>query len=229
MANDEVNTHELNPSAQVPLVEQAPVVPEIDDSDNDDDSQGIPEPPVAQGIQVHRAYPSSMTLQGFGIQAFLWIQLLWNVLSYVSEKTVVVSKSIVRGIQAKTYVFFEGSSYPYRIQDYSLAGPGVAPIEWFYDADKKVFLDSRVYNSSVNFPTRHFEWLSGEIKHNNLVLYDISDYLEEIRWAGAHKPSPSRVLAAWSLHSGIVLNAREGLTLHTINEDGSESRLEFTA
>jgi hypothetical protein len=214
--------------------DQSPVV---DDIDEEEDEEEDIEEPVAQAVeaveavqaQPHYLFFVMMNLQYWGIQGLLWIQVLWNALSYASEKTIVLSKSVLRAVQPKLYVFFEGSSYPYRLQDYTLAGPGIAPVEWFYNADTKVFVDSRIYNSSLEYPTQHFEWLSGEIKYNNLVLHDISDFLQEIRWAGTQKPSCSRVLAAWSLSSGIVLNPKEGLSLHTINQDGSESALQVNA
>jgi hypothetical protein len=59
--------------------------------------------------------------------------------------------------------------------------------------------------------------------YNNLVLYDISEYLQEVKWAGTARPSTRHVLAAWSLHSGIVLHSIDGILLQTINEDGTET------
>lgn len=211
--DDQVNTEPLRNASPLPE----------SDTESEDQQDEIEEAPVAL------AYPNQITWQRVTIEAFLWIQFIWRWLSYLSSKTAVVTTGVVRSLQSKTYVFFQGSNYPYRLQEYSLAGPGVAPVEWFFDADKKVFLDSRVYNTPANQETHHFEWLSGEIRYNDLMLYDISDFLEEIKWGGAQKPSPSRVLAAWSLHSGIVLNGKDGLVLHTINEDGSESNLPISA
>lgn len=181
--------------------------------------------------------------QQFGIQALIWIQYIWNVLSYIATTTQTISVGVMRSLQSQTYVFFQGSNYPYRLQDFSTTGPGVAPVEWYYDADKKVFLSSNLYNTTTEYTAQHLEWLSGQIKYNNLVLYDITEFLQEVKWAcnlgpgdaracnlgpgaGNSKPSAARVLSAWSIHSGIVLNFVEGITLATINEDGTESILE---
>ena len=65
------------------------------------------------------------------------------------------------------------------------------------------------------------------MKYNDLVLYDISEFLQEVKWSGLERPSAARVLAAWSLDSGIVLNSVNGITLSTINEDGTESNLDL--
>jgi hypothetical protein len=127
------------------------------------------------------------------------------------------------------YVFFQNSNYPYRSQEITLAGPGIAPIDWYYNADKMLFVSYPVYNTSSLYETHHLEWLSGQVRYNDLVLYDITEFLQQVRWAGSARPSPARVLAAWSLHSGIVLNATEGLTLQVISEDGSESSLRLHA
>lgn len=163
--------------------------------------------------------------QRFGLHALLWLQVLWTLVSRVATTTRTVSLSVVRSLQTQLYVFFQGSSYPYRAQTTTLAGPGIAPIEWYYNADTKTFLSSTVYNSTNEYETHHLEWLAGEIKYNDLVLYDVSDFLQQMRWAGAERPSAALVMAAWSIHSGIVLNFRDGLILKTINEDGTEGSL----
>ena len=218
--DNQINTEPLRNASPLP------------DSDNESEKETEKEEEEVRPAPVNKfplALPSLLAVQGFGLQALLWIQFVWTLLSYVGSKATVVSKAVARSLQTKMYVFFQGSNYPYRLQDFTLAGPGVAPVEWFYNADAKVFLDSRLYNTTQEVETHHFDWLSGEIRYNDLSLYDITDFLEDINWGGAQKPSPSRVLAAWSLHSGIVLNGKEGLVLHTINQDGSESSLPITA
>lgn len=161
----------------------------------------------------------------FLFQTALFIQSLWNLVSHVFETTKTVSVSVVRGLQAKNYVFFQGSTYPYRQQEYSLTGPGVPPIEWYYNADTKLFLSSSLVATTDEYQRHHMPWLSGQIRYNDLVLYDITEFLEELYWAGTTRPSPAHVLAAWSLDSGIVIQNTNKITIQTINEDGTESTL----
>ena len=175
---------------------------------------------------LHRyEYITMVYAQRFGLQTLLFLQLLWTFFSRAATATQKVSMSVLRSIQTQMYVFFQGSYYPYRAQTTMLAGPGIAPIEWYYNADTKLFLSSTVYNSTNDYQTHHLEWLAAEVKYNDLVLYDISDYIEQVRWAGALRPTAALVMTAWSIHSGIVLNFRDGLVLKTINEDGTESSL----
>lgn len=179
--------------------------------------------------QTQLVVPSNIAflfyVQRFGLHALLWLQFIWNLLSYAASTTQTVSRSVLRGLQSQLYVFFKDSNYPYRFQDTTLIGPGIAPVDWYYDGDKKLFLPSNLYNTTTEYTTHHLEWLTGQIKYNDLVLYDISDYLQEVKWAGSSKPSAARVLAAWSIHSGIVLNALDSVVLQVINEDGTESSL----
>lgn len=177
-----------------------------------------------QQIQQHRDLLLQYA-QRFGLQTLLFLQVVWTLLSQLLSTTQTVSTSILRGIQSKTYVFFQGSTHPYRLQEYTLTGPGVPPVEWYYDADKKVFVSSLLYNTSTEYESHHLQWLSGQILYNNLVLYDISEYLQEVKWAGETRPSTRHVLAAWSLHSGIVLHSIDGILLQTINEDGTETSI----
>ncbi len=210
MAHDEVkNTDPLRFANPLP------------DSDSEEETHEVPhlEPAVP-----HHIVAWQMT-QRYSLEAFIWLQFFWSVLSYVTSKTIVVGKSVVRSLQAPLYVFFKGSDYPYRFQDVNVNGPGVAPVEWYYDADKCIFISASLYNTSTEYDTHHIEWLSAEIKYNSMVLYDITDHVEQVRWAGSSAPTSSQVLAAWSLKTGIVLNIKDSLTLHTLNADGTESQI----
>lgn len=163
--------------------------------------------------------------QRFSLQTLLFLSMVWSLLSHAASVTQTVGVGVARSLQTQLYVFFQGSTYPYRVQDYTIAGPGIAPVEWYYNADSKVFISANLYNTSNEIQSHHFEWLSGEIQFNGLSLYDVTEFLQQVRWAGASRPSSALVLAAWSLHSGIVLNLRDGLVLKVIQGDGSESTL----
>jgi hypothetical protein len=161
----------------------------------------------------------------FGFQSLLWLQFLWALLTQVGSVAQSVSTGVLRGLQGHVYVFFQGSTYPYRLYDYTLTGPGVPAAEWYYDADKKIFYSASVYNTTTEYELHHLEWLSGQIRYNNLMLYDVSEYLQQVKWAGPQRPSAAHVLSAWAIHSGIVLTLLDGITLSTINEDASESNV----
>ena len=230
MADNQMN--EVDQANTEPLI-QAPPAPTFPEPDEDTHSESSVEE-EEHSVPHMTPPPHSSTqadvfrvLQHCGIQAFFFMHTVWTWLSYAADKAQVVTKGVVRSLQSKTYVFFKDSNFPYRLQDYATSGPGVAPVEWYYDADKKLFVSSNLYMTNTEAIAHHFQWLSGEIKYNGLVLYDVSDFLEDAKWAGVSQPSPARILAAWSLHSGIVLQFREGLTLHTINEDGTESVLQL--
>jgi hypothetical protein len=231
MADNEINeqTNQVN-------TEPLRIANPLPESNGDSDEEQSPvaespviEQPVAHEI-THFHVPAHHEVawfyaQRFGLQALLFLQLLWTYLNKAASTTQAVSTNLVRSIQTQLYVFFQGSSYPYRAQSITLAGPGIAPVEWYYNADTKVFMSSTVYTSTNEYQTHHLQWLAGEIKYNDLMLYDVTEFLQQVKWAGAERPSPSLVMAAWSLYSGIVLNLREGLVLKTINEDGTESSL----
>jgi hypothetical protein len=213
--DDQVNTETLRNASPLP------------DSDSDSET---PQPSVAIVSRPRvRNYNAEVlvVVQRVGIHALLFLQLAWTLLSRAASTTQTLSLGVVRSFQTQLYVFFQNIPYPYRAQTTTLAGPGVPPIEWYYNADTKVFLSSTIYNTTHEYHTHHLEWLSGEIRYNDLVLYDVSEYLQQVRWAGTARPNPSVLLAAWSIHSGIVLNLRDGLILKTINEDGSESSLQL--
>lgn len=226
MVNDEVEQINTLPAGGEPLVNteplrNAPVLPESDSEEEQEQTHTVAHltPAVPQHIVAWQ-----MT-QRYTLEALLWIQFFWSILRVVTAKSIIVGKSVVRALQPQNYVFFKGSDIPYRAQDYTVSGPGVAPIEWYYDAEKYTFISSTLYNTSTDYETHHLSWLSAEIKYNNMVLYDITDHVEQIRWAGTDAPTATHVLSTWSLQSGVVLNKDNTLTLHTLNEDGTESQL----
>lgn len=216
MVNDEVNdVSGQNPPSDSESEGQSPIAPPA--------PIRVPQdpPPVRQQEQTSDVIWRYARQVGF--QSLLWLQFLWSVATQVGSVVQSVSTGVLRGLQSQVYVFFQGSTYPYRLYDYTLTGPGVPAPEWFYDADKKIFYSSTVYNTTTEYALHHFEWLSGQIRYNNLILYDVSDYLQQIKWAGSQRPSAAHVLAAWAIHSGVVLTLLDGITLSTINEDASET------
>jgi hypothetical protein len=72
-----------------------------------------------------------------------------------------------------------------------------------------------------------FPWLSAEIKYLDLTLYDITEFIESLRYCSdqTNYPSAERVISAWSLESGIVLDKVGSLTLSIINEDGDTQHI----
>lgn len=160
-----------------------------------------------------------------GVKALAFMNMTWNVLSQVGTFIWSVGKGIWRSIQPENYVFFTGSSYPYNMNDLNLNSPGVAPIAWYYNASRRIFVAGHLHNTSENFRTHHLPFLSAEIKYNDLALYDITEFMEKVRWAGDSEkepPSANILLAVWTLHTGIVLYSSDSLKLVVIDDEGNE-------
>lgn len=115
----------------------------------------------------------------------------------------------------ETYYFFEGSSHPYSSLIAKKEGLAVATLEWTYIKDTHRFLDT-----SITIKDHPISWLSAEIKQDSHVLYDITPFLEQVRWRGLAMPSADHILEAWSLDSGFILNKKLHLNLEYINDEG---------
>lgn len=124
-------------------------------------------------------------------------------------------KNIQRSFEPNVFVFFKDSYYAYRLADLQLNAPGSAEVEWYYDAERKLFFQPPAGPGS----TRHFPYLSAEIKYNDLSLYDISEFIESMHWSGEEAPSADHILGVWMMQKGIVLSKRH-LSLSVINEEG---------
>ena len=147
---------------------------------------------------------------------FLWI-LLGN-----------VTQGVKKTFQDEQFVFFKDTSYPYLLSDIKLNSPGVPDVEWYYNSKTHTFLTARLYNNSQAYHPHHIPYLTAEIRYNNLVLYDISEFINSVRWAGEESeamPNLDHLISVWSLSSGIVLQRSAGMTLSVINTDGAEVQI----
>jgi hypothetical protein len=215
-----------------------PAIPDIDEdfaggqgpppqlpASPESESEAEEEPQPSPSLPLRHAPHWTHQLTHVGLSTLLWLQFFWTLLCEAGSVAQTVGTSVLRGLQSKTYIFFQGSTHPHRLQDYTLYGPGVPPVAWYYDAEKKIFYSGAIYNTTREYELHHFEWLTGEIRYNNLTLYYVTEYLNQIKWAGQEPPSAALVMAAWALHSGVVLTLLDGITLSTINQDASESNL----
>lgn len=146
-----------------------------------------------------------------------FLKFVWSITSTVGGFGYTVGSGVWKSLQPDLYFFYLGYNSPYKASDYKMKGPGIPSIEWFYDSSKKTFTTPN--GSSVS---RRFPWLSAEIKHVDLTLYDITDFIDSLRYYNDDETGPSaeRVISAWSIESGIVLDKVGLLKLSVINEDG---------
>lgn len=156
-------------------------------------------------------------LSGYLVSGFSLLNQTWdftaNLLGFLGN----VLKHVSHAFEPEVYVFFKDSFYPYRLADCRLNQPGIAEVEWYYDDDRKLFFKP----SADQRENTHFPYLSVEIKYNDLTLYNISDFVESMRWSAEDTPpSADHILGIWMMKKGIVLS-KTHLSLSIINEEGN--------
>jgi hypothetical protein len=135
-----------------------------------------------------------------------------------------LGRGVQRTFQEDVYIFFKDSCHPYFVKDVQLNVSGVAEVEWYYNSTTRTFLSGNLYNTSETYNTHHVPFLTCEVKYDDLPLYDISEFINSVRWAAEESegmPTVSHLIAAWSLYSGIVLKRCEQMNLSVINTDGN--------
>lgn len=149
------------------------------------------------------------------------INFVWSFFSssyHVSKK---VSWNVYSALQAETYYFFKNSAHPWDARRFNLSAAGSPEVDLYYNADTKTF--SRSENDGH---LHHFPYLTAEIYHGNLALYDITSFTESLKWTGGEvAPSANHVLSAWSLETGILLDPSLPLVLKIITQEGEESTI----
>jgi hypothetical protein len=158
------------------------------------------------------------------------LNIVWTYLLTLKNSAVDMSRKVYRSLMPDTYVFFGSSPFPYRMTDVNTSGPAVAPISWYYDADTQFFLSGRMFETQKPYRAHHLPFLSAVVKYDTLVLYDISDFVESLKWAGdegEEHPPVSFILAAWTLRSGVVIQNSDLLRLEVIDDNGETVQFRF--
>lgn len=149
------------------------------------------------------------------------VNLVWGFLVNSLQYSQKITTGLYSAFQSEVYYFFNNSAHPWDARRLNLTRAGSPHVDWYYNADTKTF--SRQEN---NGHLNHFPYLTAEIYHGNLALYDITPFTEGIKWTGGDDaPSANHVLSAWTLHSGILLDSSLPLVLKVITQEGDEATI----
>lgn len=145
--------------------------------------------------------------------------------SSLSEKLLETYSILVTAFQKKSYLLLEGISAPY---EHSAVLTGVSasavPV-WHYLKEAKAFIAwsaGQRLEHAENYVMggKNLSILSMAIMDDTTQLYDLTDFIAGITvyHAGGLQPSVAHILAAWSLHSKIVLSASHAYLAHMITD-----------
>jgi hypothetical protein len=127
------------------------------------------------------------------------------------------AKLAIEYTRPNEWLFFDGSAVPVPGWKFQEGKAGSAEVVWRFCPDTCSF-----YREAGQPATERINWLSAEVKYNTISLYSLDEFIERVRYFGNESPSPSVLLGAWSVLSGVVLSQTLGLTLAVINENGEE-------
>jgi hypothetical protein len=127
------------------------------------------------------------------------------------------AKLAIEYTRPNEWLFFDGSAIPVPGWKFQEGKAGSAEVAWRFCPDTCSF-----YHEAGQLTTERINWLSAEVKYNNISLYSLDEFIERVRYFGNESPSPSVLLGAWSVLSGVVLSQTLGLTLAVIDENGEE-------
>jgi len=196
-----------------------------DDDDDGDDGDDSDDEVTQEHVNQVRSYLQArspwVTQEQLLLYSVRLVNFVWNFIMSSYQVTKKVSYSVYSGFQPEVYYFFKDSTHPWDARRLNLSRAGSPHVDWHYNADTRTF--NRAENDGY---LRHFPYLTAEIYHGNLALYDITPFTESLKWAGGETaPSANHVLAAWSLETGILLDSSLPLVLKVINQEGNESTI----
>lgn len=212
---NELRNRNHNPVFECPVEQTS-----SDDADDEEDKE-VTQEQVNQMRTYLQARSPWITRDQVLMYSIHLVNLVWGFLSTSYDVTKKVTWSVYAGLQPETYYFFKDSAHPWDTRRVNLSRAGSPHVDWHYNADTKTF--RREENDGA---LHHFPYLTAEIYHGDLALYDITSFAESLRWTGGDvAPSANHVLAAWTLQTGILLDPSLPLVLKVINQEGEESSI----
>jgi hypothetical protein len=146
--------------------------------------------------------------------------LVTNALAYSFERCGKVWIALEESLTGKGYIFFELNPAPYPELAVNEKASGSAEPEWVYDADQKIFTQY----GATGGKNKPLPILSLEILYKDKVFYDLTDFAEMIRLrtvTGDLAPCIPHILGAWSLSSGVVLDATRGFEVRLVDMEAN--------
>jgi len=158
----------------------------------------------------------------------LWFAIVYNIMasSYMSFAEFVKKINIVYAAVTRPeyYIFFKNSAYPYLLSNTHPWATGSAAPEFVYWSQSKIFMpwvSNDVYYVSPKEDGKTLPLLSLDLVNtsDDTVAYDLTDFIEGVRYMGESIPTLNQVIAVWTLASNVVPNLAE-MKIRYVNEDG---------
>jgi hypothetical protein len=193
-------------------------VEEDEDEDEDEDEEEVTSNMMREIIdEQNRRRSQWMTRESLLYWSIHLTTLFWNYSSLAAYYVFKAAQGAYRGVQNQTFYFFEHSTVPYNASHVKLNSPGTPTIEWTYDFDSRVFRKSESTDEM-----KHLPFLTAEIYHEGLSLYDLTEFVQSIHYSGTVAPTAHHILGAWFLHTGILLDTSLPMSLKVFTEEGEE-------
>lgn len=146
-----------------------------------------------------------------------------NNIGQIYKKLSMALKSIYT---PESYIFFDGMAHPFLEKRVNVTSLKSAVPQWRYIADQYQFFEwgsdgpTNIENSVTSYS---LPILSMEILDGNEVVYDLTEYINNIRvyksTDGGYSPCIEHILGAWTLYSERVLNPNRNFYVRYIDND----------
>ena len=123
----------------------------------------------------------------------------------------------------ENYLFFDVNDkvYPEHLVDLS-ANLSATPM-WSYSKDTHMF---RLWGATEKLVPTALPYLSIEVVLDGEMQYDITSFIGQVKVYSidaeeAPIPSFMNIIVAWSLHSGVIIDDKKGVTYRIIDDSGN--------
>ena len=134
-------------------------------------------------------------------------------------------RNINEAFSIKSYFLFEGISAPFHTSHVNIGASSSAVPSWYYLPEDKTFVEWSLetpITDTLQTKGRSLPILSMEIIENDRVVYDLTDFIGDIKVYNIEEafcPSIAHILGAWFLSSSIVLDHMRDFKVSMIYTD----------
>jgi len=151
--------------------------------------------------------------------AWIWLPWCYNKLLYFADQTTKIIGVVYRELNyKKEWVFLKNSVMPIPKELFDTSKIELTNIKWTANTNPPKFRD----NTFTLEYWKHLTYLSFTVTLSDRSFFDLTDWINEVKWCGILQPTPLEIFTLWCCETGSphYFNT-DGATVEIITDDGN--------
>jgi hypothetical protein len=153
--------------------------------------------------------------------AWAWIPWLYNRGIYITDVVVNKLNAIYNILKFQNeWLFLMHNSAPVSKQLYNTSAINPLKIKWYTSTNPPRFTSSSVLRTQLQW--KHISYLSFTVTLSDKSSHDLTDWINDVRWAGLLQPTPLEIFTLWCCETGLPYYFDlDNATVELVTDDGN--------